>query len=72
MVHQCVCVACIGWNQLSTFQLIFNLQAVVVSIDPRRVYVKDPNDVQLKTIRVSSPGEELVFFSFSLFYILWL
>ncbi|KAL5177979.1 Disease resistance protein RPM1 [Glycine soja] len=28
----------------------------VVSIDPRRVYVKDPNDVQLKTIRVSNSG----------------
>ncbi|KAG4399879.1 hypothetical protein GLYMA_08G317551v4 [Glycine max] len=44
------------WNQLSTFQLIFNLQAVVVSIDPRRVHVKDHNDVQLQTIRVSNSG----------------
>ena len=59
------------WNQLSAFQLIFNLQAVVVSIDPRRVYVKDHNDVQLKTIRVSNSGEELAFY-FPLFYILWL
>ncbi|KAE8734517.1 hypothetical protein F3Y22_tig00000764pilonHSYRG00219 [Hibiscus syriacus] len=30
--------------------------AVVVSIDPRRVYVKGPNDVQFKTIRVTKPG----------------
>jgi len=37
---------------------------VVVSIDPRRVYVKDPNDVQLKTVRVSNPGEDLADFYF--------
>jgi len=51
-------------SQLSTFLLIFILQAVVVSIDPRRVYVKDPNDVQLKTVRVSNPGEDLADFYF--------
>lgn len=55
---------------LSIFLLIFNLQAVVVSIDPRRVYVKDPNDVQLKTVRVSNLGEDLAaFFSFILYCI---
>ena len=43
---------------------------MVVSIDPRRVYVKDPNDVQLKTIRVSNLGEDLaVFFSFISYFI---
>lgn len=31
-------------------------QAVVVSIDPRRVYIRNPNDVKFKTIKVSSPG----------------
>ncbi|KAL2619084.1 hypothetical protein AAZV13_08G283200 [Glycine max] len=31
-------------------------KAVVGSIDPHRVYVKDHNDVQLKTIRVSNSG----------------
>lgn len=54
-----MCVVHDVWIQL--YQLISNLQAVVVSIDPRRVYVKDPNDVQLKTIRVSSQGEVLSF-----------
>jgi len=50
------------WNELTIYQFIFNLQAVVVSIDPRRVYVNNPNDVQFQTIKVSSPGEV---FSFS-------
>lgn len=54
-----VCGAHDVWIQL--YLLMSNLQAVVVSIDPRRVYVKDPNDVQLKTIRVSSQGEVLSF-----------
>uniref|UniRef100_A0A803PSE2 Transposase-associated domain-containing protein n=1 Tax=Cannabis sativa TaxID=3483 RepID=A0A803PSE2_CANSA len=30
------------------------LQAVVVSIDPRRVYINDPNDVEFKTVRVTN------------------
>lgn len=33
-------------------------QAVVVSIDPRRVYVKDPSDVEFKTVRLTNPGKE--------------
>lgn len=35
------------------------LQAVVVSIDPRRVYLKDPNDVKFEATRVSNPGKGL-------------
>ncbi|PQM33759.1 imidazole glycerol phosphate synthase hisHF chloroplastic [Prunus yedoensis var. nudiflora] len=31
-------------------------RAVVVSIDPRRVYLKNPEDVGFKTIRVTNPG----------------
>jgi imidazole glycerol-phosphate synthase len=31
-------------------------QAVVVSIDPRRVYAKSPEDVPFKTVKVSSKG----------------
>ncbi|KAL2956508.1 hypothetical protein AAZX31_18G089900 [Glycine max] len=45
-----------GKTSLEQISRVYGNQAVVVSIDPRRVYVKDPNDVQLKTIRVSSPG----------------
>eukprot|EP00256_Glycine_max_P067865 XP_025982460.1 imidazole glycerol phosphate synthase hisHF, chloroplastic [Glycine max] len=45
-----------GKTSLEQISRVYGNQAVVVSIVPRRVYVKDPNDVQLKTIRVSSPG----------------
>ncbi|RDX94393.1 Imidazole glycerol phosphate synthase hisHF, chloroplastic [Mucuna pruriens] len=45
-----------GKTSLEQISRVYGNQAVVVSIDPRRVYVKDPKDVQLKTIRVSSPG----------------
>lgn len=37
--------------------LIYMLQAVVVSIDPCRVYLKNPEDVGFKTIRVTNPGK---------------
>lgn len=44
---------------------------MVVSIDPRRVYVKNQNDVKFKTIRVTNPGKEtIVILSFSLLH--WL
>ncbi|CAJ1964075.1 unnamed protein product [Sphenostylis stenocarpa] len=45
-----------GKTSLEQISRVYGNQAVVVSIDPRRVYVKDPNDVKLKTIRVSNPG----------------
>ncbi|QCD78289.1 glutamine amidotransferase/ cyclase [Vigna unguiculata] len=45
-----------GKTSLEQISRVYGNQAVVVSIDPRRVYVKDPNDVQLKTVRVSNPG----------------
>ncbi|XP_061346935.1 imidazole glycerol phosphate synthase hisHF, chloroplastic [Gastrolobium bilobum] len=45
-----------GKTSLEQISRVYGNQAVVVSIDPRRVYIKDPNDVQFKTIRVSSRG----------------
>lgn len=45
-----------GKTSLEQISRVYGNQAVVVSIDPRRVYIKDPNDVQLKTVRVSSLG----------------
>ncbi|KAL2322689.1 hypothetical protein Fmac_027068 [Flemingia macrophylla] len=45
-----------GKTSLEQISRVYGNQAVVVSIDPRKVYVKDPSDVQLKTIRVSSLG----------------
>ncbi|KOM28777.1 hypothetical protein LR48_Vigan583s002800 [Vigna angularis] len=45
-----------GKTSLEQIARVYGNQAVVVSIDPRRVYVKDPNDVLLKTVRVSNLG----------------
>ena len=43
----------------------YGAQAVVISIDPRRVYVKDPEDTKNKCVKTSRPGpdgEEYVWF----------
>ncbi|CAI9088366.1 OLC1v1022674C1 [Oldenlandia corymbosa var. corymbosa] len=45
-----------GKSSLEQISRVYGNQAVVVSIDPRRVYVKDPNAVKFKTIQVRSPG----------------
>ncbi|OIW02880.1 hypothetical protein TanjilG_29656 [Lupinus angustifolius] len=45
-----------GKTSLEQISRVYGNQAVVVSIDPRRVYVKDPEDVQFKTVRVSTLG----------------
>ncbi|KAL8033534.1 hypothetical protein ABFX02_13G165600 [Erythranthe guttata] len=45
-----------GKSSLEQISRVYGNQAVVVSIDPRRVYLKDPNDVELKSVRVSKPG----------------
>ncbi|XP_058788179.1 imidazole glycerol phosphate synthase hisHF, chloroplastic isoform X2 [Vicia villosa] len=45
-----------GKTSLEQISRVYGNQAVVVSIDPRRVYINDPKDVQFQTIRVSSPG----------------
>ncbi|KAI5073272.1 hypothetical protein GOP47_0011285 [Adiantum capillus-veneris] len=45
-----------GKSSLEQISLVYGNQAVVVSIDPRRVYVKNPNDVPFKTIKLEQPG----------------
>ncbi|PRQ31916.1 putative histidine biosynthesis, imidazole glycerol phosphate synthase, subunit H [Rosa chinensis] len=45
-----------GKSSLEQISRVYGNQAVVVSVDPRRVYVKNQNDVKLKTIRVTNPG----------------
>ncbi|XP_064937980.1 imidazole glycerol phosphate synthase hisHF, chloroplastic-like isoform X2 [Musa acuminata AAA Group] len=45
-----------GKSSLEQISRVYGNQAVVVSIDPRRVYIRNPNDVKFKTIKVSSPG----------------
>ncbi|GMH31617.1 hypothetical protein Nepgr_033461 [Nepenthes gracilis] len=45
-----------GKTSLEEISRIYGNQAVVVSIDPRRVYVKNPNDVNFKCVKVINPG----------------
>ncbi|XP_054797807.1 imidazole glycerol phosphate synthase hisHF, chloroplastic isoform X2 [Prosopis cineraria] len=45
-----------GKSSLEQISRVYGNQAVVVSIDPHRVYVKNPNDVQFKTVKVSNLG----------------
>lgn len=45
-----------GKSSLEQISRVYGNQAVVVSIDPRRVFVKNPDDVEFKTIRVRYPG----------------
>ncbi|CAJ2639812.1 unnamed protein product [Trifolium pratense] len=45
-----------GKTSLEQISRVYGNQAVVVSIDPRRVYINNPKDVQFQTIKVSSPG----------------
>ncbi|XP_024021673.1 imidazole glycerol phosphate synthase hisHF, chloroplastic isoform X2 [Morus notabilis] len=45
-----------GKSSLEQISKVYGNQAVVVSIDPRRVYVKEPNDVEFKTVRVKNLG----------------
>ncbi|PON62703.1 Bifunctional enzyme Fae/Hps [Parasponia andersonii] len=45
-----------GKSSLEQISKVYGNQAVVVSVDPRRVYVKHPNDVEFKTVRVTNLG----------------
>lgn len=45
-----------GKSSLEQISCVYGNQAVVVSIDPRKVYVNSPNAVPFKTIRVQKPG----------------
>lgn len=54
-----------GKTSIEQISRVYGNQAVVISIDPRRVYLKDPNDVEFKSVRVSKPGpngEELAWY----------
>ncbi|KAF4392972.1 hypothetical protein G4B88_011967 [Cannabis sativa] len=41
-----------GKSSLEQISKVYGNQAVVVSIDPRRVYINDPNDVEFKTVQM--------------------
>ena len=41
---------------MGKFLQAYGAQAVVVSVDPRRVYVSDPSDTPHKTVETAKPG----------------
>ncbi|KAG2682321.1 hypothetical protein I3843_Q049000 [Carya illinoinensis] len=45
-----------GKSSLEQISRVYGNQAVVVSIDPRRVYLKNPNDVEFKAVRLTKSG----------------
>uniref|UniRef100_A0A803LHR7 Glutamine amidotransferase domain-containing protein n=1 Tax=Chenopodium quinoa TaxID=63459 RepID=A0A803LHR7_CHEQI len=45
-----------GRSSLEQISQVYGNQAVVVSIDPRRVYINTPNDVPFKSVKVTNPG----------------
>ncbi|KAL6999260.1 Imidazole glycerol phosphate synthase hisHF, chloroplastic [Sarracenia purpurea var. burkii] len=45
-----------GKSSLEQISRVYGNQAVVVSIDPRKVWLKNPVDVEFKTVKVSNPG----------------
>lgn len=45
-----------GKSSLEQISRVYGNQAVVVSIDPRRVYLKNPGDVTFKTVRMTKRG----------------
>ncbi|XP_012070865.1 imidazole glycerol phosphate synthase hisHF, chloroplastic isoform X2 [Jatropha curcas] len=45
-----------GKSSIEQISRVYGNQAVVVSIDPRRVYLKNPTDVEFKAVRLTNPG----------------
>lgn len=45
-----------GESSIEIISEVYGNQAVVISVDPRRVYVKDPNGTKHKTIRTDNKG----------------
>jgi glutamine amidotransferase/cyclase len=47
-----------GKSSIEQISIVYGAQAVVISIDPRRVYVKAPSDTQHHTIKTVFPGPQ--------------
>jgi len=45
-----------GQSAIEAISRVYGSQAVVISVDPRRVYVADPRDVPHRTIETAFPG----------------
>ncbi|KAF2155070.1 imidazole glycerol phosphate synthase HisHF [Myriangium duriaei CBS 260.36] len=55
-----------GKTAIETISAAYGNQAVVVSVDPKRVYVADPKETKHETLRTKSPGpkgEEYVWYA---------
>lgn len=44
-----------GTSAIETISACFGNQAVVISVDPKRAYVKSPSDTAMKTIKIDNP-----------------
>lgn len=47
-----------GTSPIETISKAYGAQAVVISVDPKRVYVNDPSETKNKTIKTSVPDSE--------------
>ena len=47
-----------GDTAIETISEAYGAQAVVISVDPRRIYVKSPSDTDHHTIKTQSPGPD--------------
>ncbi len=47
-----------GKSSLEQISMVYGNQAVVVSVDPRRIYVKNPDDTHHHAIRTDIPGPD--------------
>jgi glutamine amidotransferase/cyclase len=45
-----------GKSSIEQISIVYGAQAVVISVDPRRVYVQHPEDTDHTTIRTTTPG----------------
>ncbi|ODV96806.1 hypothetical protein PACTADRAFT_48617 [Pachysolen tannophilus NRRL Y-2460] len=45
-----------GESPMETISKPYGVQAVVISVDPKRFYINDPKDIPYKSIRTSIPG----------------
>jgi imidazole glycerol-phosphate synthase len=45
-----------GKSSIEQISIVYGAQAVVISVDPRRVYVQNPDDTDHTTIATASPG----------------
>ena len=47
-----------GKSSIEQISIVYGAQAVVISVDPRRVYVKNPEDTDHNTIKTVVPGPD--------------